>query len=256
MYKGAYRILKNLITACDSAYVIGKIKHSVDSKKVLLISPIASQTLVRAYYQPSLQKTLERFDFLLPDSQWVKRSLYFLYNIRLKHRLYGPELMQNVCELAAHNNYRIFLYGSTETTLRSLQHNLQQLFPEIQIASEPSLFRALSEKEQDKLIKRIKKYNPDIIFVGIGSPRQEEFTVWLSQRISPGVPAVIIPAGAAFDFIAKTKPQAPKLLGDLGFEWLFRLATEPKRLWRRYLIDGILFVYLIITQKIYSMWHR
>ena len=93
------------------------------------------------------------------------------------------------------------------------------------------------------MIKKIKKVDPDIIFVSLGSPKQEIFSYRLSKILKEN--KIIIPVGAAFDFISGEKKQAPKWMGDWGLEWLFRLINEP-RLWKRYLVEGTIFTFLII----------
>jgi exopolysaccharide biosynthesis WecB/TagA/CpsF family protein len=244
IFLGKFKIIDNDITACDYEYVLQKIQEIIIKKKKLLISPIASHTLVKAHYDKKLKKILDGFDYLLPDSQWVKRAIWFLYGKRLKERVYGPELMLRVCQLAEDKGFKIFLYGNTQLVLDKLGEKLKNLFPRLKVVGkEESKFRSLTEKETKELVKKVEKVKPQIIFVCLGSPKQEIFSYHLSKKLKSSV--IIIPVGAAFDFIAGVKKQAPRLLGKMGFEWFFRLIQEPKKLWRRYLIDGVLFIILV-----------
>jgi len=244
IFLGKFKIIDNDITACDYEYILQKIQEAIAKKKKLLISPIASHTLVKAHYDKKLKKILDGFDYLVPDSQWVKRSIWFLYGKRLKERVYGPELMLRACQLAEDKGLRIFLYGNTNLVLDKLEEKLKNLFPKLKIVGkEESKFRPLTEKEEVELIKKIEKVKPQIIFVCLGSPKQEIFSYNLLQKLNSSL--IIIPVGAAFDFIAGVKKQAPKWMGEIGFEWLFRLIQEPKKLWRRYLVDGVLFIILV-----------
>ncbi len=244
IYLGKFRIIDNLITACDYDYVLKKIEEAIKNEKTLLISPIASHTLVRSHYDKKLKKILDEFDYLLPDSQWVKRSIWFLYGERLKERVYGPDLMLKICQLSSKEKWRIFLYGNKIETLERLKIKLKKINPSINIVGEePSKFRDLTKKEWRRLVKKIEISQPDIFFVSLGSPKQEIFSYQLKNYLKK--PKIIIPVGAAFDFISGVKKQAPKWMQDWGLEWVFRLISEPFRLYKRYLIDGIVYLFLI-----------
>ncbi len=251
VYKGKYKIIDNLITACDYEFVLLKVKKSIFKKKSLLISPIASHTLVRAHYDNKLKKILGRFDYLVPDSQWVRWSILFLYgkNKDLSDRVYGPELMLRTCNLSQNQSHKVFLYGNTFLVLKKLKQNLKVRFPKLKIVgSEESKFRDLTKKEWGNLIKKIEQSKTNIIFISLGSPRQEIFSYMLSKQSKNSL--IVLPVGAAFDFISGNKPQAPIFIQNSGFEWLFRLINEPRRLIARYFIYNYLFLYLIIKQKL------
>lgn len=249
------KILKNEITLITYDKLIANI---FNNNKLYLVSPIASQTLVLAYLDNNLKTILDKFDCLVPDSQWVKRSAYFLYQIRLKERIYGPDLTLKICRQSEVCGKNIFLYGTTPQNLRKLEKQLILKYPKLSIVgSYPSVFREATEDEIEFLAKKIVKNKAEIVFIGMGSPLQEKFTITLSKHLNVyKKPLTIIPVGAAFDFISENKPQAPKIIRDLGFEWLFRLLSEPRRLWKRYLYYGLLFVFLILKQKIILSYLR
>ena len=246
---GKFKIINNEITACDYDYILNEINEVTKKNKSLLISPIASHTLVRAYYDKKLKKMLSNFDYLLPDSQWVKRSIWFLYNIRLKERIYGPDLMLKTCSLSEKKSYKVFLYGNTKKVLKRLKIELLKKFPGLEIGGEiESKFRELTENEWKEITDKLDKSQSNIIFISLGSPKQEIFSYKLSKLLKK--PLVIIPVGAAFDFISKNKAQAPRVMQKIGLEWGFRLLSEPTRLLVRYFFYGVLFVFLIFSQKI------
>lgn len=248
-FLGKFKIIDNYITACDYNFLLKKVDEAIKDKKMLLISPIASHTLVKAHYDSNLKEILDNFDYLVPDSQWVKRSIWFLYGERLKERVYGPKLMLEICQLAQEKNWKIFLYGNKRIVLEKLKSKLSEKFSLIKIVdAEESKFRKLTKNEFKSLAKKIEKSKGNIIFISIGSPQQEIFAWELTKYLES--PKILIPIGAAFEFISGTKKQAPKWIGDLGFEWLFRLICEPRRLWKRYLIDGVLFIFLILKRKL------
>lgn len=252
IFLGKYNILDIPITACDYAFVEEEITNAVKNKKSLLISPIASHTIVKALFDSKLKNDLNKFNYLLPDSQWIKKSLLFLYNVHLKKRVYGPELMKRICALAEDNKFSIYLYGSTKKTLHDLEKNLIKLYPKLIIKDkESSAFRTLSSNEKKELLLRMKKVHANIVFIGLGSPLQEQFVADLVTLDKTNT-QIFIPVGAAFDFISKHKKQAPIWMQDSGFEWLFRLIQEPKRLFIRYVFYGALYLLLVIKQRLFD----
>jgi len=235
---GKFKILENHITACDYEYILHEIIQAITHRTKLLISPIASQTLVLAKDNAELKNSLEKFDYLVPDSQWVKRSINWLYGIHLKERVYGPDLMLKTCALAEKQHWRIYLYGTNHQTLSKLKSKLLSLYPKLKIVqAKPSPYRDMTKEELGKLRNSIHKSGAQIIFIAIGSPKQEVLTTQLTAQGE--MDQVFIPVGAAFDFISGVKKQAPKWMGNTGLEWLFRLIQEPRRLWRRYICFGI-----------------
>lgn len=248
---GSFQVLSQNISACDYEFVLQTIKKTIHQQKSLLISPIASQTLVKSFFDHKLHKVLNRFHMLLPDSLWVKKSLCFLYGICLKDRVYGPELLNQIgkSEIASKNN--LFFYGTTRKTLSLLKKKMKKLNPQITIKGMiPSIYRKLTEVEESNLVDKFVSKKTQILFVGLGSPLQEtvsvQFLKWF-QKLN--YPIIIIPIGAAFDFNSKNKEQAPIWMQHWGFEWLFRLIQEPKRLWTRYIILGPIFIFMVLIQK-------
>jgi N-acetylglucosaminyldiphosphoundecaprenol N-acetyl-beta-D-mannosaminyltransferase len=134
---------------------------------------------------------------------------------------------------------RHYLYGSTPEVLERLVSQLNELAPGVEIiGAEPPPFRLLTEREKAELIARIRRLGPDIVWVGLGTPRQDLFIDQFRDQLGTTLVAV----GAAFDFLAGAKRQAPNWMQNSGLEWAFRLATEPRRLWRRYLLGNTRFL--------------
>lgn len=227
--KGKYEVLGVKVSACDYDYIIQKIEESVKKKRGLLIFPTASHSLTNSLFNKEQKEALGKFDYVVPDSQWVRRSLAFLYGVKLPDRVYGPELTLKVCGVAQEKGFRTYFLSRDEKTLLKLTKKIKKGFPKLKIALDPD--------------------NSDIAFIGLGSPFQERYTAqnFKSKKI------VAIPVGAAFDFISGAKPQAPAIMQKAGFEWLFRLIKEPRRLWSRYLILAPLFVFLVLFQKL-KLW--
>jgi N-acetylglucosaminyldiphosphoundecaprenol N-acetyl-beta-D-mannosaminyltransferase len=163
-------------------------------------------------------------------------------------RVYGPDLMLAFCEATATRGTRHFLYGGAEGVPEALAGNLQRRFPGLVIAGTYSPpFRPLSPEEDAQVVQMLRDAQADVIWVGLGTPKQER---WMAEH-SPQVPgSVMIGVGAAFDFHTGRVRQAPQWMRRNGLEWSYRLATEPRRLWRRYLVNNPLFVGLVLAQAL------
>jgi N-acetylglucosaminyldiphosphoundecaprenol N-acetyl-beta-D-mannosaminyltransferase len=195
--------------------------------------------IVRSQSDRRLREIQDKAGLVTPDGMplvWISR----LRNYRQVGRVYGPDLMSEVCSHSASRGYRHFLYGGDKEVPGKLADRLMLKYPGIQIVGTYSPpFRPLTPEEDEAIIQRINDSRTDIIWVGIGSPKQE---YWMAAHLGRLDVPVMIGVGAAFDFLAGVKKQAPRWIQRSGFEWLFRLITEPRRLWRRYLMVVPLFV--------------
>lgn len=163
-------------------------------------------------------------------------------------RTYGPDLMQAVCNLSQQQGYSHYFWGGTQETGSLLVEKLKTKFPRLRIAGfyAPPV-RSVGEIEEEAVLNQINKANPDVLWVGLGSPKQD---YWMhNHRAKLDVP-VMIGVGAAFDFMAGTKRQAPVWMRKSGLEWLFRLCCEPRRLWKRYLLGNTMFICLLAKSLI------
>ncbi len=158
-------------------------------------------------------------------------------------RVYGPDLMLAVCAVSEERGYRHFLYGGGEGVVGLLRDRLERRFDGLAIVgTHTPPFRRLSSAERRAVAAEINASGANIVWVGLGSPKQEH---WMAE-MAPLLPGkVLIGVGAAFDFHAGLKRQAPRWVQRRGMEWAFRLATEPRRLWRRYLFNNTRFIWLL-----------
>ncbi len=160
-------------------------------------------------------------------------------------RVCGPDLMPTVLEAAATVGVQVGFYGATASVLRRLTDRAKHLFPGLRIAyAESPPFRPLTSEEDAEIVRAIVSSGVQILFVGLGTPKQDR---WMNMHRGR-VPAVMLGVGAAFDFFAGSKPHAPRWMQRAGLEWLFRLATEPRRLWRRNVFHNPRFIVLAISQ--------
>lgn len=145
-------------------------------------------------------------------------------------RVYGPDVMEAVFERG--DDLRHYLLGGSPETLAGLQAAISQRWPHVKIAgAESPPFRPMTPAEVEAQDARIRESGADMVWVGLGTPKQD----WEAARLARSVPAVVLAVGAAFDFLAGVKPQAPEWMQRSGTEWAFRLASEPRRLAKRYL---------------------
>jgi N-acetylglucosaminyldiphosphoundecaprenol N-acetyl-beta-D-mannosaminyltransferase len=196
-------------------------------------------TLALARRDPNLTRALNRGDLNLPDGTpltWIGR----LAGLReMRQRVYGPDLMLEIIRSGRSWGARHYLYGSTPHVITALARRLSQLAPDTKIVGiEPAPFRTLTTAEESELVERVRSAKPDIVWIGLGTPRQDLFIDRFRDRLG----TTLIAIGAAFDFISGSKRQAPVWMQRHGLEWVFRLATEPRRLWRRYLIGNFSFI--------------
>jgi N-acetylglucosaminyldiphosphoundecaprenol N-acetyl-beta-D-mannosaminyltransferase len=181
---------------------------------------------------PELRSALLGSSLNVPDGQPLVWALNLLGH-SLSDRVYGPELMARSCARAARSGQRMYLYGGrNQGALVQLALNLRQRYPGVRIVGGYSPpHRPLNGEERQAVIKEINGSRADVVWVGIGVPKQEK---WMAEMRDQLQAPVLVGVGAAFDFHAGLVPQAPNLLQESGLEWAYRLAHEPRRLWRRY----------------------
>ena len=198
--------------------------------------------ITEARRDADFKRVLADADLVVPDGMplvWIGR----LRGHSLRRRVYGPELMLTFCRETASTGFRHFLYGGDAGVPERLAEVLEKSCPGICIAGVYSPpFRPTTSEEDAAIIETINRAAPDVLWVGLSTPKQE---TWMHQhRRALRVP-VVVGVGAAFDFLSSRKKQAPEWMREHGLEWLFRLLQEPRRLWKRYLVRGSEFVFLV-----------
>jgi N-acetylglucosaminyldiphosphoundecaprenol N-acetyl-beta-D-mannosaminyltransferase len=199
--------------------------------------------ITEAHHEPSFNHVLNSADMVVPDGMplvWLGRW----HGYPLKRRVYGPELMESFCQETG-SKYRHFFYGGAAGVPTLLASRLQEKHGITVAGSYSPPFRILSKEEDEEVVALINAAKPDVLWIGLSTPKQER---WMYEH-RPGLRVpVVIGVGAAFDFNIGRVRQAPRWLRERGFEWLFRLLQEPRRLWRRYLIYGSEFVFNVTAE--------
>ena len=181
---------------------------------------------------------------IIPDGMplvWMQK----LQGAKDAHRLRANDLMITLCAFAEANNLTVGFYGGRQTVIDAILERAKTDFPQLKIVYAVSPpFRPLTDEEDAEIVGEINDKKPDLLFMGLGCPKQENWMAAHKDKVS----AVMLGVGASFDFYAGNVKESPEWLGKLGLEWLFRLTQEPKRLWRRYLILNPRFMWLATRQ--------
>jgi N-acetylglucosaminyldiphosphoundecaprenol N-acetyl-beta-D-mannosaminyltransferase len=229
----ARRVLGIPLALIDYDATLDWIDRAVADRTPGYICVAAVHTVMACRDDAQLRAAVEGASFTVPDGQPLVWALNALGH-DLNTRVYGPELMDRACARAARDGTRFYLYGGrNQGALVQLADSLRRAHPGLRIVggfSPP--YRDLTPEEEERVVAEVARSRADVVWVGIGVPKQEKWMAHMRPRLSA---PVLIGVGAAFDFHAGLVPQAPEWMQRLGLEWAFRLAQEPSRLWRRYL---------------------
>jgi N-acetylglucosaminyldiphosphoundecaprenol N-acetyl-beta-D-mannosaminyltransferase len=227
---------------------VGAIGGWIRQREPTYVCLVPAHSVMEARRDEEYRDILNGSGLTTPDGM----SIVWLLKLRGQQRVqrvYGPDLMLEVCRVSVDAGWSHFLYGGEEGVAEDLVSTLESRYPGLRIAGTHSPpFRQLTPEEDAEVSRRIEDSGADVVWVGIGSPRQER---WIAEHAGKVGAPVLIGVGAAFDFLSGRKPQAPRWIQRAGLEWLFRLATEPRRLWRRY-AEYPLFVLLATTDLLRS----
>jgi N-acetylglucosaminyldiphosphoundecaprenol N-acetyl-beta-D-mannosaminyltransferase len=210
---------------------VGTVARWITDSHHAYVTVTPAHAVMDAYRDPELRRIFNASGMTTPDGMAIVWLLK-LQGYRGVSRVYGPDLMLETCRAGLEPGYRHFLYGGAEGVAERLAARLRASFPGIRIVgTHTPPFRDLAAEEDRIVVDRLNASEADIVWVGLSTPKQER---WMADHRSRLAAPVLIGVGAAFDFLSGTKPQAPRWMQRSGLEWLFRLASEPRRLWPRY----------------------
>lgn len=217
------------------------------SSKAVCIANV--HMLIEAYQQPDFATILRKADLVTPDGMplvWMLKMLGAAH----QDRVAGLDVLKAVCTRAPELNVSVFFLGSQQAVLDKMKERLEREFPTLAIAGmEPLPFRPMTQEEDEALIRKINESGAGIVFVALGCPKQE---AWIAQHKGQ-INSVMIGLGGAFPVYAGIHKRAPLVVRSLGFEWLYRLLQEPRRLWGRYRRTIPVFIWLASKQLLTSM---
>lgn len=209
--------------------------------------------VTEAALDPAFRSVLETADLILPDGMplvWAGRML----GSPLRQRCYGPETMALVLARSELTGWTHFFYGSTPQVLEALTRTVAHRWPEAKVVGAMTApFGPFDDRQEHANIDIINRTGADCVWVGLGCPRQE---LWMQRYRGSLHCTAVLGVGAAFDFLAGTKPQAPRWMQRSGLEWLFRLISEPRRLARRYLVRNPYFIMQFALQLLGLRWRH
>ncbi len=243
----AHNVLGVEVHACEPEAVIQAVVDSAQKQQHLSVACLASYSLIAALEDPDHQQRLNALSMKVCDGQPVRWALNHFYRAGLQHRVYGPKLMQDVLDQAEQLGLPCYFYGGNPPALEGMAARLAERHPSLTIAGmRAGRYTTISADEQAVIAQEIRDSGARIVFVGLGTPRQD---IWLYEH-STLIPAPCIAVGAAFDYYADLLQPPPAWMGRWGLQWLHRLLQDPQRLWRRYLFNNSRYVYEMLRQQL------
>ena len=235
------------VSAINMAQALETIDAWIQKREQQYVCVTGVHGIMESQRDATLKQIHNQAGLVTPDGMplvWLNR----LNGCSWVERVYGPDLMLAICQQSLVKGYRHYFYGGGKGVADRLVARLTERFPGLQIAGNWSPpFRPLTPDEDDDLTQSINSTAPDIVWIGLSTPKQE---YWMYEHLGRVRAPVMIGVGAAFDFHAGVKKQAPRWMQRSGLEWSFRLVTEPRRLWRRYLINNSLFLWMILLEAL------
>jgi len=235
------KVLQTNISETD----VGQVSEILNTSTKNRVAICNANTLVRSVRHIVIRNTINNFTIKAPDGFPVAKALSFLTKLKFS-RVDGYKVFLQTIEKGLIHGTRHYFFGNNDEITQLMISKLTQKFPDVKIAGylSPEFMSA------DDLVKRykeeIKSIDADIIWVSLGFPKQELFIDKLCDEIN--TPINFVGVGAVFEWVAGTKKKAPEWIANLGFEWLLRLFQDPKRLYKRYLIDNTLFILYFLRQ--------
>ena len=223
---------------------------NLDLNKKLLITTLNAHSYNLAQQHSAFCKALKNSDVLLPDGISIVLAKRFLDGIKLK-KIAGADLFAYEMKRLNKEQGSCLFLGSSEQALELIKTKASIDFPNVNVKTYSPPFKTIFSAEENALmISTVNEFKPDVLFIGMTAPKQE---LWAYEHLEQLNTKHICCIGAVFDFYAGTIKRAPNWMISLGIEWLYRLISEPKRLWKRYLIGNTKFIYLILKEKYRSL---
>lgn len=232
------------------------LEFSISEK--LPIAPVQAQTIINtlnphsyciAKKDPVFKESLLSSNILLADGIGIVLASLFLYGKRLK-RITGSDVHNHFLLQAQNNNMKVFYLGASKSTIHAIKKNVLERYPNVNCEGySPPYKEKFSRQDTNDMIKAVNDYAPDILFIGLTAPKQEKWSFENKLLLNA---KSIVSIGAVFDFFSQNVKRAPNWVRVMGLEWFFRLIKEPKRLWRRYILNNFLFCYFALMYKFKS----
>jgi len=218
--------------------------YPIDNKTI--INTINPHSFCVAKKDAEFKKALQQSDVLLPDGIGIVLAIK-LFNNKKISRITGSDIHKHLLIIAEKHKLKVFYLGSSDEVLNDIKNKIKKIYPSINVSVYSPPYKAVFNKEDNQLMKdAVNNFKPDILFIGMTAPKQEKWVFEFKTELSANV---IVSIGAVFDFFTENVKRAPKLMRILGLEWLYRLIREPKRMWRRYIVNNFIFIYYVLQEK-------
>jgi exopolysaccharide biosynthesis WecB/TagA/CpsF family protein len=245
--RGRFNVLGVRVHAVDYEAAVARIIAAGHRRAPMSVAAVSVHGLMVGVRDRTHQFRLNSLDLVVPDGQPVRWALNRLYAAQLPDRVYGPQLTFEVCRQAAEEGLPVFVFGADDRVLGDFRDRLCRKLPKLEIAGmRPAKYTQVTTAERDELANAIRTSGARLALVGLGCPRQEVFVYEMRNVL----PMPLLAVGAALNFHAGRLAQAPPLVQRCGLEWAFRLAMEPRRLWRRYLLQNPPYLWFLALQAL------
>ena len=215
--------------------ITGWVGEPGPTRKVMYVN---AHVLNQSQENPELHEVLERADLVYCDGYGVRLAAQAL-DVEIPHRMTGADWIWDLATMCEADGQSLYLLGSEPGVTHAAAERLRQRFPKLNVAGSHHGYFADGSPHDDRVIEDINLRKPDMVLVGMGTPRQE---LWVEHNAARLDCDVVWTVGALFDYVSGRVPRAPHWLADNGLEWIFRLAIEPQRMWRRYLLGNPVFL--------------
>ena len=240
-------ILGTYVSSISSTDLLAAFKAAIKEKQTLQVAITPVNSILAAYKNPQVQTAYNHSEYVLCDGMPVKWASTFL-NTPIIERITGLDLLPTLVAFAAKENFSLFLLGASPGVGEKLKEVILQQYPNCKIVGiyVPPFMPVFDEVENKKMLDAVNAAAPDIVLVSLTAPKQD---LWITQNKGHLHPALYVGIGGAFEVMAGLAKRAPKWMHGAGLEWFYRLIQEPKRMYRRYLIEAPLFIPLVLKQK-------
>ena len=233
------KILGFNVSTYSSEKLLNKLFEDYFNNEQLFIVNVNPEIVVNNYKNDKFKEILNNQKYQIPDGSgivWASKRK----KSKIKERITGIDLMLKICEKSQEYSSKVYLYGSTQEVIEKAQEELVKVYPKINIVGYCNGYI-----DENEAMEKIKKSGADILFVGLGSPKQEEFIIKYKEELEKT--KILMPVGGSFDVISKTKRRAPNWVIKINLEWLYRLLQEPKRVFRQTKL--LKFICLVLGEK-------
>jgi N-acetylglucosaminyldiphosphoundecaprenol N-acetyl-beta-D-mannosaminyltransferase len=221
--------------------ITGWVRHSDTARRVMYVN---AHVLNQSLAQPALRRALNEADLVYCDGYGVRLAAKAL-DVQIPHRMTGADWIWDLAALCEAAGLSVYLLGSEPGYASEAAMRLRRRYPRLFVAGTHHGYFEVGSPHDDRVVEDINARRPDILLVGMGTPKQELWVHRNAPRLQTGV---VWTVGALFDYVSGHTPRAPAWLADNGLEWIFRLAIEPQRMWRRYLLGNPVFVSRVVAQ--------